>query len=228
MLAEPASSPCSKEWVPASALPEPIYPTGMIVVQMQKKNIFFMAAGALIIALVVLLVLFYLGGLPQGNSATIKTVGEQSDDDKGDVTDWKVVPLNDVSTSSIFRVRDLEAKPILLFCFTTWCSICTAQQNEIKRLQTMSPDSFTAVGLDIDPYENEALVQKHQSDNRFNGLYAVAPQELTNQLTREFGVEIISPASAPMLLICSNGTVTKLDRGIKSAEALQQAIQMRC
>jgi Redoxin len=227
MVAEPASSLWLKEDVPVCALPEPIYPTGMIVVQMQK-NIFFMVTGAFIIALVVLLVLFYQGGLPQGNSATIQTVGAQSDDDNGVVTDWKVVPLNEVTTSSIFRVRDLEGRPVLLFCFTTWCSVCTAQQNEIKRLQTMSPDSFTAVGLDIDPYENEALVQKHKSDNRFNGLYAVAPQELTNQLTREFGVEIISPASAPMLLICTNGTVTKLDRGIKSAEVLQQAIQKRC
>lgn len=199
----------------------------MIVVQMQK-NIFFMVTGALIIALVVLLLLFYQGGLAQGNSATIKTVVAPPINDSGDVYDWKVVPLNDVSTSSTFRVRDLEGKPVLLFCFTTWCSVCTAQQNEIKRLQAMSPDSFTAVGLDIDPYENEALVRKHKADNRFNGLYAVAPQELTNQLTSEFGVDIISPASAPMLLICTNGTVTKLDRGIKSAGVLQQAIQMRC
>jgi hypothetical protein len=193
-----------------------------------QKNIFVVVTGALIIALVVLLLLFYQGGTPQGNSATVKTAVPQSINDNGDVKDWKVIPLNDVSTSGIFRIRDLEGKPVLLFCFTTWCSICTAQQNEIKRLQAMSPDSFTAVGLDIDPYENEALVRKHQSDNRFNGLYAVAPQELTNQLTSEFGVDIISPASAPMLLICSNGTVTKLDRGIKSAGMLQQAIQMRC
>jgi cytochrome oxidase Cu insertion factor (SCO1/SenC/PrrC family) len=193
-----------------------------------QKNIFFMVTGALIVALVVILLLFSQGGQFQGNSATTKTAGPPSINEYGDVTDWKVVPLTDVSTSGIFRIRDLEGKPVLLFCFTTWCSICTAQQNEIKRLQTMSPDSFTAVGLDIDPYENEALLRKHQSDNRFNGLYAVAPQELTNQLTSEFGVDIVSPASAPMLLICSNGTVTKLGRGIKSAEVLQQAIQMRC
>ncbi len=199
----------------------------MIVVLMQK-NTLFLVIGIVIIALFAVLFVFSHGGLPQRNSTTIKTAAAPSSEYNGNVKDWKSVPLRDVSTSTTFSARDLEGKPVLLFCFTTWCSICTAQQNEIKRLQAMSPGSFTAVGLDIDPYENEALVRKHQSDNRFYGLYAVAPQEMTNQLTSEFGVDIISPASAPMLLICSNGTVTKLDRGIKSAEVLQQAIQKRC
>ena len=76
--------------------------------------------------------------------------------------------------------------------------------------------------------KKKTLVRKHQSDNRFYGLYSVAPQELTNDLVNEFGVGIITPASAPMLLICSNGTVTQLDRGIKSAEVLEQAIRMQC
>ena len=100
--------------------------------------------------------------------------------------------------------------------------------DEIKRLQALYPGSFTAVGIDIDPYENEAVVRKHQSDNRFYGLYAVAPAEMIKELTNEFGVDIISPASAPMVLICSNGTVTRLDRGVKSAEVLDQVIRVRC
>jgi hypothetical protein len=208
-------------------LPELIYPTGMIVVQMQKNTI-FLVIGVLIIALVAVLLLFFQGGWPRENSATIQVSAALSPDYNDHVNDWKAVPLRDVSTSGIFRVQDLAGKPVLLFCFTTWCSICTAQQNEIKRLQAMSPGLFTAVGIDIDPYESEDLVRKHQSDNRFYGLYAVAPPEMTYALTDEFGVDIITPASAPMLLICSNGTVTRLGRGVKSAEVLEQAIRMRC
>ncbi|MCU0630321.1 MAG: hypothetical protein MUF37_04115 [Methanoregulaceae archaeon] len=92
----------------------------------------------------------------------------------------------------------------------------------------MSPGSFTAVGIDIDPYENEAVVLKHQSGNGFTGLYAVSPPEMTKELTDEFGVGIISPASAPMVLICSNGSVTRLGSGVKSAEVLGQEILARC
>lgn len=204
-----------------------IYPTGMIVIQMQKNTI-FLVIGILIIALVAVLLLVFFGGPPLENSAALKSGAALSPDNNGNGNDWNEVPLRDVSTSRMFRVRDLAGKPVLLFSFTTWCSICTAQQNEIKRLQAVSPGSFTAVGIDIDPYENEALVRKHQSDNQFYGLYAVAPPEMTKKLMNEFGVEIISPASAPMVLICSNGTVTRLDRGIKSAEVLEQAIRMRC
>ncbi len=199
----------------------------MIVVQMQK-NTLFLVIGVLIIGLVAVLLLFFSGGSPLENSATLKTGAALSPENNGNGNDWKEVPLRDVSTSSMFRVRDLSGKPVLLFSFTTWCSICTAQQNEIKRLQALYPGSFTAVGIDIDPYENEAVVRKHQSDNRFYGLYAVAPAEMIKELTNEFGVDIISPASAPMVLICSNGTVTRLDRGVKSAEVLDQVIRVRC
>jgi cytochrome oxidase Cu insertion factor (SCO1/SenC/PrrC family) len=193
-----------------------------------QKNTIFLVIGILIIALVAVLLLVFFWGPPMENSAALKPGAALSTDNNGNGNDWNEVPLRDVSTSRMFRVRDLAGKPVLLFSFTTWCSICTAQQNEIKRLQAVSPGSFTAVGIDIDPYENEALVRKHQSDNQFYGLYAVAPPEMTKKLMNEFGVEIISPASAPMVLICSNGTVTRLDRGVKSAEVLEQAIRMRC
>lgn len=193
-----------------------------------QKNTLFLVIGVLIIVLVAVLFTLYQGTRPLENSAMITAGVAQSPVNESNVSDWKAIPLRDVSTSSIFTVRDLAGKPLLLFPFTTWCSICTAQQNEIKRLQVRSPGSFNAVGIDIDPYENDDVVRKHQSDNRYYGMYAVAPPEMTNELTNEFGVDIITPASAPVLLICSNGTVIRFDRGIKSAEVLAQAIRIRC
>lgn len=198
-----------------------------MLVQMQKNTI-FLISGILIIILVASLLFLFQGEPPPGNSV-VRNVDAATAPVTGDTTyNWKEVPLRDVSTSRFFSVRELEGKPVLLFTFTSWCSICTAQQNEIKRLQAISPGSFTAVGIDIDPYENEAVVLKHQTDNGFSGLYAVAPPELTNELANEFGVGIITPASAPMVLICSNGTITRLRNGVKSAEVLGQAILTRC
>jgi cytochrome oxidase Cu insertion factor (SCO1/SenC/PrrC family) len=209
------------------AQPELIYPHGMIVVQMQKNTI-FLVIGVLIIVLVAVLFTLIQGTRPLESSPVLTVDAAVTPGNDSTINNWKDVPLRDVSTAGIFSVRELEGKPVLLFCFTTWCSICTAQQSEIKRLQAISPGSFTSVGIDIDPYENEAVVRKHQSDNGFPGLYAVAPPELTNELVNEFGVDMITPASAPMILICSNGTVTRLDRGIKSAGFLEQAIRTRC
>jgi cytochrome oxidase Cu insertion factor (SCO1/SenC/PrrC family) len=193
-----------------------------------QKNTLFLVIVVLVVVLVAALFTLILGARPTEGPATAIPGPGLSQENTGNTSGWKAVPLRDVSTSGTFRVRDLEGKPVLLFAFTTWCSICTAQQNEIKRLQAASPGLFTVVGIDIDPYENEAVVRKHQADNRFSGLYAVAPPEMTRELTREFGVDIITPSSAPMLLICSNGTVTRLDRGVKSAEVLGEAIRTRC
>lgn len=199
----------------------------MIVVQMQK-NTPFLVIGVLIIVLVAVLFTLIQGARPLEDSPVSTKNMIVSPDNDSIKNTWKDVPLRDVSTASVFNVRELEGKPVLLFCFTTWCSICTAQQNEIKRLQALSPGSFTSLGIDVDPYENEDVVRRYQSDNGFPGVYAIAPPELTNELVNEFGMDIITPASAPMILICSNGTVTQLDRGIKTAGFLEQAIRTRC
>jgi cytochrome oxidase Cu insertion factor (SCO1/SenC/PrrC family) len=199
----------------------------MIVVQMQK-NTPFLVIGVLIIVLVAVLFTLIQGARPLEDSPVSTKNMIVSPDNDSIKNTWKDVPLRDVSTASVFNVRELKGKPVLLFCFTTWCSICTAQQNEIKRLQALSPGSFTSLGIDVDPYENEDVVRRYQSDNGFPGVYAIAPPELTNELVNEFGMDIITPASAPMILICSNGTVTQLDRGIKSAGFLEQAIRTRC
>lgn len=199
----------------------------MIVVQMQK-NTPFLVIGVLIIVLVAVLFTLIQGARPLEDSPVSTKNMIVSPDNDSIKNTWKDVPLRDVSTASVFNVRELKGKPVLLFCFTTWCSICTAQQNEIKRLQALSPGSFTSLGIDVDPYENEDVVRRYQSDNGFPGVYAIAPPELTNELVNEFGMDIITPASAPMILICSNGTVTQLDRGIKTAGFLEQAIRTRC
>jgi cytochrome oxidase Cu insertion factor (SCO1/SenC/PrrC family) len=193
-----------------------------------QKNTLFLVTGVLVIALVLIFLLFLLGGGTLQNAAAIKGNAVSFPENAEASQEWKAIPIRDVNTSRIYRIQDLAGKPVLLFSFTTWCSICTAQQAEITRLQKISPDTFVAVGIDIDPYENDATVRKHQSANQFYGLYSVAPVELTHALNDEFGVDMITPSSAPMLLICSNGTVTRLERGIKSAESLSQAIRTRC
>ena len=184
---------------------------------MQKSVLFSMFTGLLCIILVTGCL---SGGLP-GTGPAKETV------DPG-TNPWMEVPLRDVSTHETYTIGQLAGKPVLLYTFTTWCSICTAQQEEIKKLEQAAPGSFVSVGIDIDPYENETIVRNHRSASNFGGLYSVAPPELTRLLVDEYGVGIITPSSAPMLLICRNGSVTPLERGVKSAKALDGAIRARC
>jgi hypothetical protein len=57
------------------------------------------------------------------------------------------------------------------------------------------------------------------------GLYAVAPQMMTTELVGQFGPDIISPPTAPIVLIPPDqASAELLPRGIKSADELEQAV----
>ena len=76
----------------------------------------------------------------------------------------------------------------------------------------------------MDPNEDEARVLKHIQDNGFNWYYAVSPVDMTQSLIEQFGVGIINAPSAPMVLICGDGTARKLRSGVKSPDELKQAV----
>lgn len=199
----------------------------MMLVQMRKYALPVISLIGIVI--VVTALIMWTGGKPLQDKFVIPGRGPAAAPLQDTSSQsWKDVLLQDVTSSRTFTVREFEGKPVLLFTFTTWCSICTAQQNEIRDLQARSPGTFTTVAVDIDPYEDEDIVRKHLSDNRFLGLYVVAPPEMTRYLTGEFGLGMITPANAPMVLICSNGTVTRLGNGVKPAEDLNRLITSRC
>ncbi len=135
---------------------------------------------------------------------------------------WRSYDLEDVNTQAIFNISSLTGKPVLIYAFTLSCPVCTRQQQEIALLGKDAGDSFFAVGLDIDPNEDAASLREHIQKNGFYGYYALSPLEMTQSLLDEFGIEFITPASAPMILILPDGTVTKLPPNIKSAAYLRQ------
>ncbi len=135
--------------------------------------------------------------------------------------DWETVSLVDVSSGEQFQVRDFRGTPILIQTFTVLCPICTSQQQEVMKLRGQG-GPLTYVALDIDPNEDVPTIRSHIAKNNFSGYYAVAPMEMTASLLNEFGQTVITPSSAPMVLVCPNGTATLLHTGIKSAEELYQ------
>jgi hypothetical protein len=138
---------------------------------------------------------------------------------------WHHYPLTDVVTGTQFNVGGMHGEPVLVFTFTLSCPICTRQQQEILRLSRMPGVSFQAVGLDIDPNENAAALKANVKSNGFYGHYALSPVDNTQMLVDKFGVGVITPASAPVILVTPDGTAQMLPGGIKSAEDLQRILQ---
>lgn len=141
---------------------------------------------------------------------------------------WKAVELQDVRTGERFSIESLQGSPVILYTFTVSCPICTRQQQEITALKKELGDAVVVIGLDIDPREEEATLVSHIQKNGFAGYYARSPDEMTAGLVERFGPVMVTPAAAPVIVICPGGDARLLDTGIKPASSLASSLRAVC
>lgn len=139
-------------------------------------------------------------------------------------TDWREVKLTDINSGEEFTVSELD-KPVLVETFAVWCSTCTRQQQEIKKLHEES--GVKSVSLNVDSNEDASKIRSHTERYGFDWRYAVSPSELTRKLIGKYGNSIAHPPSAPAVLVCENGT-RKLPNGVKPVSKLKEEIQKGC
>ncbi|MBS3080228.1 TlpA family protein disulfide reductase [Candidatus Pacearchaeota archaeon] len=142
---------------------------------------------------------------------------------------WMNIELKDVRTGETFKISDFEGKPVLIESFAVWCPICTKQQKEIKKLHEEISDSVVSISLDTDPNEDESKILNHIQENGFDWYYAISPIEMTQSLINEFGNSIINAPSAPVVLICEDGSFRKLSgSGSRNVDKLKEEIEKGC
>lgn len=138
---------------------------------------------------------------------------------------WLGVELTDVRTGETFTLAQFAEKPVLLETFAVWCSICTNQQRQIDALHAEVGDAVVSIALNTDPNESQTQIVRHLDRHGFDWRYAVSPVELSRSLRDEFGVSVLHPPSAPVILICPGQTErTLLQRGVKQPAFLQERI----
>lgn len=142
------------------------------------------------------------------------------------VVAWLGVELTDIGSGDTFTLAQYADKPILLETFAIWCPTCTSQQRQLAALHEEVGDDVISVSLNTDPNESESHVTRHLSRYGFDWLYAVSPVELSRALRDEFGVAVLNPPSAPVILICPGQTERTLlsKRGVKRPDFLQEQI----
>ena len=141
---------------------------------------------------------------------------------------WHKIQLEDVNSDKVYTIEELNDKPILLESFAVWCPKCTQQQREIKKFHDEVGDAVISIGLNTDPNEDENVVLEHAKKNDFDWIYSISPTDLTKELLKEFGREVVSAPSVPIVLICEDGKSYLLDRGFKSTEKLKNYINEKC
>ena len=138
---------------------------------------------------------------------------------------WLAIELTDVRTQEAFTLADFADKPVLLEAFAVWCGTCTNQQRQIAALHEEVGDAVVSVTVNTDPNETETQIVRHLDRYGFDWLYAVSPVALSRALRNDFGVSVLHPPSAPVILICPGQTERRLlRRGVKGPGDLQEQI----
>lgn len=138
--------------------------------------------------------------------------------------EWKEYELTDVRTGNSFKVADFAGKPVLLESFAVWCPSCKKQQNEVKALHEEVGDSVISIGLDADANEDAQQVLEYINENGYDWNYAISPSDFTQSLIAEFGVKIVNPPSAPVILVCPDGEAKLLENGVKDSDSLKASV----
>ena len=144
-----------------------------------------------------------------------------------DTPAWFDVPLTNVNTGETFTINELKGNVVLVETLAMWCSNCLKQQKEVAELHTLlgEQDGFISLGLDIDPNEQADDLKAYTAKNNFSWDYAIAPAEVTRELSNLYSAQFINPPSTPMLIIDQNGQVHPLPFGIKPAEKLLEELE---
>jgi thiol-disulfide isomerase/thioredoxin len=159
--------------------------------------------------------------------ATDAMMEDKKDDAMMDVPAWFGVTLTNVQTGETFTIHDLKGKVVLVENMAQWCPTCKKQQQQVVELVKQLGDNTDVVilGLDNDPNEDAMSLKSYIESNGFIGWYAVAPAEVTHEISQALGDQFINPPSAPMFIIDRKGEIHPLDFGIKSADDLMKALQ---
>jgi thiol-disulfide isomerase/thioredoxin len=193
---------------------------------MVKKS-FWVIVLVIIIALILVLVL--TGGPAQLINRENSSQDSGSVSAPGETRTWMEFEMEDIRTGETFKIRDFEGKPVLLESFAVWCPTCTKQQREIKKFHEEVGDSVISISIDTDASEDASIVQAHIESNDFTWYYAISPIEMTQSLIDEFGSGVVSAPTAPMILICEDGSFRKLGGfGSRSVEELKDEIVAGC
>lgn len=132
--------------------------------------------------------------------------------------DWRTAELTDVLSDETFSIAALPG-PVVLETFAVWCPVCTGQQ---EQLATLDGDRLSRVSLNVDPNESAETVRQHATENGFDWRYAVAPASVTRALVAEFTSAITVAPSAPVVVVCGDGSATYLSKsGVKSVDSIR-------
>ena len=142
---------------------------------------------------------------------------------------WLHARITDVNTGGDFTLGDNFGKPVLVLLFTLSCPICVEQQKAIMSLKKEYGNDFIFVGLVADPNEKPENVKNYLKQHNFgDSKYAIMCYDLGQPMVDEYGIGIVTPANAPLIVICNGTKVNRFGWGIKSESMIKEGLFSVC
>ena len=140
---------------------------------------------------------------------------------------WFAATLSDVRSGESFTISDLAGKVVLVETMAIWCPTCLRQQKQVSELHSLLGEraDFASIGLGIDPNENAEQLKAYIESNGFDWRYAIAPVEVSREISQLYGDQFINPPSAPMLIIDRHGNAHPLPFGVKDTQSLMETLE---
>jgi len=135
---------------------------------------------------------------------------------------WRSADLIDVRTGAEFTIAGLKGKLVAIEPMAIWCSNCRIQQREaVTALAAVATDDLVYIGVDVDPNEQIDALAAYAKEQGFDWTFAVASKDVARSLAAEFGDQVLSPPSTPLILVGPDGTVLETHFGIRKADELE-------
>jgi len=121
---------------------------------------------------------------------------------------WATATLTDVETGESFRIADFAGRVVFVEAMAIWCTNCRRQQGEFTAaLEQLDPEAVAYVVLTVEPNESADALARYESDQGFEGRYAVAGRDVSAALEADFGPTVLSPPNVPVVVIRPDGAV---------------------
>lgn len=142
-----------------------------------------------------------------------------------DVT-WRTASVKDVTTDESFHIADFD-RPTIVHTFARGCAVCHAQQDAFDEFYASAGGDVEIVDLTTDPNDDPDLVREYAAEDGFDWRFGSSTQEVTASLVETFGQDVTVSARSPVVLVCPEGDVYRLDK-VVDADALASVVEEGC
>ncbi|WP_339104306.1 hypothetical protein [Haloterrigena salinisoli] len=140
------------------------------------------------------------------------TDGDESDEEPApepeavDVSEeatWRTTALTDVTTGEEYRIEEFD-RPVIVHTFATGCAVCQSQHSDFGDFYPNA--DIEIVDLTIDPNDEPEDLRNYADEEGYDWRFGTATDEVTSALASDFGQEVYSSASSPVILDCGDGS----------------------